>query len=102
MRCPISEMTLCAIHSSCGESTIETIGGASGISPIKDPQVEQGVISPPSILLRIASPRLRRYSQRLERKDKLTTVLTCSYGLALYEDRKLKRIPLLFAIRLLF
>ena len=83
MRCSVSEMTFCAIDSSRGESTREILGGASGITAIKDLQVEQGAISPPSTFLRIASPRSRRYSQRLERKDKLTTVLACSYGLAI-------------------
>ena len=81
MRCSVSEMIFCAIDSSCGESTREILGGASGITAIKDLQVEQGAISPPSTFLRIASPRPRRYSQRLEHKDKLMTVLQGGPGI---------------------
>ena len=66
MRSSVSETTLHGIDSNCGESTREILGGASGITPIEDLQVEQGVISRPSILLRIASPRPRWYSQRAQ------------------------------------
>ena len=66
MRYSISEMTLCAIDSSCGDLTEGILGGTSCISPVEDLQVEQGAISCPSILLRIMSPRPRRYSQQAQ------------------------------------
>ena len=100
MRCSVSETTLRAIDSRCGESTREILGGASGINPMEDPQVEQGVIWRPSILLRIASPRPRRYIvDGLKRKDKtpviwrsLTTVLTC-FDCLRYKDKNLNGVP---------